>query len=186
MKSIVVIYHSGYGHTTKQANAVVAGASSVGGVEVKLVSVTDVEKHWDDLNNANAIIFGAPVYMGSISAEFKKFMETSSKLWFTQSWKNKIAAGFVNSASFNGDKQTAMFQLVTFAAQHGMIWVPLGILPANSSTSKRNDLNRMGSSLGAYAQSDSDLGADIVPPKGDLDTASYLGKSVAEIMLKFS
>ena len=40
-----------------------------------------------------------------------------------QAWKDKLAAGFVNSASFNGDKQTAIIQLATFAAQHGMLWV---------------------------------------------------------------
>lgn len=186
MKSIVVLFHSGYGHTAKQAQAVFEGAGSVAGVTAKLISVTDVETHWDDLNAADAIIFGAPTYMGSVSAEFKKFMEASSKLWYTQAWKNKLAAGFTNSASLNGDKFNSMMQLITFAGQHGMLWVPLDLLPANSSKSERNDLNRMGGFLGAYAQSDSDLGADVVPPKGDLDTAKHLGKRVAELALKFN
>ena len=78
-----------------------------------------------------------------------------------------------------------MMQLVTFAGQHGMLWVPLGLLPANVSTSKRDDLNRMGGFLGAYAQSDADLGADLVPPQGDLATAQHLGKKVAETTLMF-
>jgi len=118
MKSVAIIYHSGYGHTAKQAQAVLDGAKSVNGIDAHLISVTDVEQHWEYLNSANAIIFGSPVYMGSISAEFKKFMEASSKLWLTRAWKDKLAAGFVNSASFNGDKQTAIIQLATFAAQH--------------------------------------------------------------------
>ncbi|MBX9597655.1 MAG: flavodoxin family protein [Burkholderiales bacterium] len=184
MKSIAIIYHSGYGHTAKQAQAVLDGAKSVNGINTHLISVADVAQHWEVLNSADAIIFGSAVYMGSISAEFKKFMEESSKLWFTQAWKDKLAAGFVNSASFNGDKQTAIIQLATFAAQHGMLWVSLGLLPANSSKSERNDLNRMGASLGAFAQSDSDLGADVVPPLGDLATARYLGQRVAELTLR--
>lgn len=186
MKSVVVIYHSGYGHTAKQANAVFEGAKLVGDIEAKLIAVADIEKHWDDLNQADAIIFGAPTYMGSISAEFKKFMEASSKLWFTQAWKNKLAAGFTNSASLNGDKFCTLIDLVTFASQHGMIWVPLDLMPANNSKSDRNDLNRLGSFIGAMAQSDADVGADIAPPEGDLATAKYLGKHVAEIALRFN
>mgnify|MGYP000641484179 CR=1 FL=1 len=184
MTTVAIAYHSGYGHTKKQAEAVAAGARDAG-ADVSLIAVDQItDADWATLDAADAIIFGSPVYMGSISAEFKKFMEESSKLWFTQAWKDKLAAGFVNSASFNGDKQTAIIQLATFAAQHGMLWVSLGLLPANSSKSERNDLNRMGSSLGAFAQSDSDLGAEVVPPLGDLATARYLGQRVAELTLR--
>lgn len=186
MKSLIVLFHSGYGHTKKQAESVHLGAQEVHGVKSQLINVTDLANHWDDLNNAHAIIFGAPTYMGALSAEFKKFMEESSKIWYTRGWANKIAAGFTNSASLNGDKFNSMMQLITFAGQHGMIWVPLNLLPSNSSKSERNDLNRMGSYLGAYSQSDSDLGADKVPPQGDLDTAKHLGKHVAEVTLKFN
>lgn len=185
MKSVIIIYHSGYGHTKKHAEAVYHGASSVAGVEAKLIAVEDMDKHWEDLNAADAMIFGAPTYMGSLSAKFKQFMEDSSKLWYTQAWKNKLAAGFTNSASLNGDKANSMLQLVTFAAQHAMIWVPLALLPSNSSKSERDDLNRMGSSLGAMAQSDSDVSAEVAPPTGDLATASHLGKHIAELSLRF-
>jgi NAD(P)H dehydrogenase (quinone) len=185
MKSVVIVYHSGYGHTAKVAQAVQEGVNAASGVSAEMVSVTEMDDQWDKLNAADAIIFGSPIYMGSVSAEFKKFMEVSSKIWFTQGWQNKLAAGFVNSASFNGDKQTGIFQLATFAAQHGMLWVSLGLLPANSSKAERNDLNRMGGSLGAFTQADSDLGADVVPPAGDLATAKHLGQRVAELTLRF-
>lgn len=184
MKSVVVVYHSGYGHTAKQAQAVHQGAAQVSGINAQILAINELDDKWDILNNADAIIFGAPTYMGSLSAEFKKFMEVSSKLWMTQSWKNKLAAGFTNSASLNGDKFNSLIQLVTFTAQHGMIWIPLGLMPANTSTSIRNDLNRMGSFLGAMAQSDADQGADLAPPTGDLDTAHHLGQRVAELATK--
>ena len=64
MKSVAIIYHSGYGHTAKQAQTVLDGAKSVNGIDAHLISVTDVEQHWEYLNSANAIIFGSPVYMG--------------------------------------------------------------------------------------------------------------------------
>src|ERR1700743_384358 len=105
---IAIVYHSGYGHTAEQAKAVMRGAQSVDGAEVKLIALGDGETPWADLDSANAIIFGSPTYMGTISARFKKFMEESSKLWMERKWKDKIAAGFTNSGSQNGDKLNSL------------------------------------------------------------------------------
>lgn len=186
MTKVAVVYHSGYGHTAKQAEAVFAGVKSVAGVEASLLSVADMnDAFWAELAAADAILFGAPTYMGSVSAKFKEFMDASSKPWFTQQWKDKVAGGFTNSASLNGDKLNSLVQLTVFAAQHGMIWVGTGMLPANSSKAQRNDVNRMGSFLGAMAQSDSDVGADVAPPPGDLETARLYGVRVAEVARKF-
>ncbi len=182
MKSVIIVYHSGYGHTQKQANSVYEGAKSVDGVEAKIFSVTEIDAHWETLNAADAIIFGAPTYMGSVSAEFKKFMDASSKIWFTQKWLNKLSAGFTNSGSPSGDKFNSLVQLATFAAQHGMTWVNLGLLPSNSINSTPADLNYSGSSFGAMAQSQHD--APSAPHSGDLATAHHLGKRVAEMSLK--
>ena len=112
-------------------------------------------------------------------------MDASSKPWYSQAWKDKIAAGFTNSASLSGDKLSSLLQLAIFAGQHSMIWVGLGLMPSNSSKAQRNDLNRSGSYIGAMAQSDSDMGADVTPPQGDLDTAAHLGKRVTEITRQF-
>lgn len=185
MKIVAIVYHSGYGHTEKQANAVFEGVKSVNDVEAHLIKVSEVEEKIDILNKANAIIFGSPTYMGSISAEFKKFMEYTSKHWSKQLWLNKLAAGFVNSGSMNGDKFNSMSSLVTFASQHGMIWVSLGLLPSSSSKSARDDLNYLGGYVGALAQSSVDLDKEAAPPKGDLETAKCLGERVAKIALKF-
>jgi NAD(P)H dehydrogenase (quinone) len=186
MTKVAVVFHSGYGHTAKQAEAVFAGAQSVAGIEAKLLPVTDMnEAFWAELAAADAIIFGAPTYMGSVSAPFKAFMDASSKPWFTMAWKDKIAGGFTNSASLNGDKLNSLFQMAILAAQHGMIWVGTGLPPANSSKAQRNDINRMGSFLGAMAQSDSDVGADVAPPPGDLETAKLYGKRIAEVAQRF-
>ena len=185
MANVAIVFHSGYGHTAKQAEAVRAGAASVAGVTATLYPVNDLtDAHWAELNAADAIIFGAPTYMGGAAADFKKFADATSKAWYSQSWKNKIAGGFTNSASLNGDKYATLMSFVTLAMQHSMIWVGTGLLPANSSKSERNDLNRMGSFIGPMAQSDSDQGADVCPPKGDLDTAQFYGQRVAETTLQ--
>lgn len=186
MTKVAVVYHSGFGHTAKQAEAVLAGAQSVAGVEGTLLSVNEInDAFWAELAAADAIVFGAPTYMGSASAQFKTFMDASSKVWFKGGWRDKLAGGFTNSASWNGDKSNTLIQLATLAAQHGMIWVSLGLPAANSSKAQRNDLNRLGSFLGAMAQSDSDAGTDVAPPPGDLETAKAYGKRIAEMAQRF-
>lgn len=187
MASVVVVYYSGYGHTEKQAKAVLEGIQSADNVQGELISVMDIDQNWEKLHNAHAIIMGAPTYMGSVAAEFKKFMEATSKFWPERKWKDKLAAGFTNSASQNGDKLNSLVELSIFAAQHAMIWVSLGLLPGNnSSTGNANDINRLGSFLGAMAQSNADQPADIVPPVSDLETAKHLGKRVAELTKQFT
>lgn len=187
MSKVVVVYHSGYGHTEAQARAVAKGAAKVEGSEVQLFNVEEAQQQWDTLNAADAIIFGSPTYMGSASAQFKAFMEASSSIWYQRGWQNKVAAGFTTSASQSGDKLNTLVQLTIFAAQHGMIWVGNDLLPGNnSSTGSVNDLNRLGGFLGALAQANSDQGADVAPLQSDLLTAEHLGERVALITKKLN
>jgi len=180
MAKVAIIFHSGYGHTKAQAEAVAKGADAVSGVSVSLVPVEEYEARAAELDAADAIIFGAPTYMGSASAQFKAFMDASSKLWYGQAWKDKLAAGFTCSASQNGDKLITLQQLTIFAMQHSMIWVGLGIMPGNnSSKGSLEDLNRLGCFIGAMAQANADQGADAMLPS-DLKTAEHLGRRVAE------
>ena len=177
MSKTVVIYHSGYGHTQRVAQSVAEGANA------QLIAI-DADGNmpdgaWDALAAAGAIIMGSPTYMGSVSWQFKKFADASSKPWYSQSWKDKIFAGFTNSASMNGDKHSTLHYLFTLAMQHGGIWVGLGVLPNNSKAAKRDDPNYLGSYAGAIAQSPSDAGATEMS-QGDLDAARNLGKRVAD------
>jgi len=181
---IVVAFDSGYGHTAKQAEAVAAGAASVPGTVAELVSLADLaDEDWDRLTAADAIIFGTPTYMGSPSAVFKKFAEDSVKIWAADlAWRDKIAAGFTNSKAMSGDKLNSLVDIAVFAAQHGVVWVGLDLYPGwAESTSSIDDLNRLGSWLGAMAQSDADLSAEKAPPATDLRTAASLGARVATV-----
>ncbi len=135
---------------------------------------------WATLAAADAIIFGAPTYMGSVPWQFKKFADASSKVWYHQNWKDKLAAGFTNSASMNGDKLSTLHYLFTFAMQHSMIWVGTGMMPSNSKAATRNDLNYVASFSGAMASTPSDASVDEMLP-GDLDTARLFGQRVAAV-----
>ena len=141
MSRVAVVYHSGYGHTKVQAEAVVRGAAAVAGTEVKLIAVEDYEKHWSALDDADAIIFGAPTYMAGASAPFKAFLDATSARWAEQRWKDKLAAGFTNSAGHNGDKLNTLQQFALFAMQHGMVWVgprPLARQPLEQGIAGRS------------------------------------------------
>ncbi|MDG0807074.1 flavodoxin family protein [Pectobacterium brasiliense] len=182
MTDVAVVYFSGYGHTKRIAEEVAEGANAI------LVAI-DADGHvdeqgWETLNAADAIIFGAPTYMGSIPWQFKKFADATSKAWFTRAWQDKIFGGFTNSASLNGDKQVTLIYLQTLASQHGGIWVSLGLAPSNTLAATRNDVNNLGGSVGLLAQSPSDAGAEAIP-SGDLDTARHYGKRVADITRRF-
>ena len=180
MSKILIVYHSGYGHTRKVAEAVLAGAQEAG-ADTKLIAVGDLDDAlWAELDTADAIIFGAPTYMGGPSADFKKFADASSKPWFAQKWKDKIAAGFTNSAHMNGDKFLTISYFVTLAMQHGMIWVGLGELAEGTGADKVNRLSAYG---GAMAQTD--WGQDQVND-GDRKTAAILGKRVAEAAARWA
>ena len=182
MTKIAVVFHSGYGHTLRMAQAVATGA----GAELVVIDAEGnlPEGGWETLQAADAIIMGSPTYMGSVSWQFKKFADASSKVWFNQAWKDKVFAGFTNSATMNGDKLSTLHYLFTLAMQHSGILVGTGMLPSNSQAAQRNDINFVGSSSGAMAQSPSDSSPDEMLP-GDLETAQLFGQRVAKITNQF-
>lgn len=182
MAKIAVVYHSGYGHTQRIAQVVAEGA------DADLLSIDAdgnlSEADWATLGEADAIVFGTPTYMGGPSWQFKKFADASSKAWFTRAWQDKFFAGFSVSASLNGDKGQTLAYLNTLAAQHGGLWISLGMLPANQLAATRNDVNNLGGSVGLLVQAPSDAGADKIP-QGDVDTARKFGERVATVVAKF-
>ncbi len=185
MKTIAVLFHSGYGHTTNVARAVIDGIDAIADVTSSLVEINAdgelSDEQWAELDAADASICGSPTYMGMASWQFKKVADASSKPWFNQEWKNKLAAGFTNSASMNGDKHSTLHYFMTLAMQHSMIWVGSGMMPANSKAATRDDINYMGSFGGLMTTSPSDAGVDEAPPKGDIETAKLFGQRVAEV-----
>ncbi len=173
--TIAIVYHSVGGRTRALAEAVARGAAAEGGTAT-LHAVPDVDHA--ALQAADAIVFGCPTYMGSASAAFKAFMDGTAAIWALQAWRDKLAAAFTHSAAPSGDKLGTLTQLAVFAAQHGMIWVGLGLPPTYAGIAPESaDTNRLGSHLGAMAQSPP--GARSVP-ESDLATAEHLGRRVAD------
>ncbi len=185
MSKVAIVYHSGYGHTQALAEAVARGIEAVAGAQAALIPVTEAEARAEELDAADAIIFGSPTYMGGVTADFAKFKDWTSKRWMTRAWQNKLAAGFTVSASWGGDKQNTLYQLLTLAAQHGMVWIGLGLPPGNNhSKGSPDDLNRTGASIGVMAQANGDQGVEGIG-QSEFRTAEALGRRVAEAALRW-
>jgi len=177
---LAIAYHSPHGHTALLAERVARGAAAAG-ASVSLIDVASLGPpaaggaEWDALHAADAIAFGCPTYMGSVTAPFKAFMDATSPIWAEQRWKEKLAGGFTNGGALSGNKENTLHTLAVFAAQHGMLWVPLGLMPGKPEPGA---LNRLGGSLGAHAQSESAPPGE-TPPEGDLLTAERYGERLA-------
>ena len=184
MARVAIVYFSGYGHTAKQAEAVREGVESAADAIASVYRIDEAGELPIDaleaLGQADAIIYGSPTYMGGPAWQFKKFADASAKPWLRQEWKNKLAAGFTNSTSVNGDKFATIAYFWTLSQQHGQIWIGTGLLPANTKESGPADLNWTAGFAGALAVSPADASPDEAPRSGDLATAKQLGKRVAE------
>ncbi len=184
MSKVAVVYHSGFGHTAVLAEKVAQGARDAG-ADAELLPIEGLNADFAAIvaraGEADAIVFGAPTYMGGPSAPFKAFADASAGAWFSRAWADKLAAGFTVSHSFSGDKLSTLQYFVDLAAQHGMNWISLGLLPGPHAQDDAapGAVNRLGSYLGVMAQADN-AGPDVTPPEGDRETARLLGVRVAE------
>ena len=177
--SIAVIFHSNYGHTKRVAEAIVQGAhQQLPAAQAKAVDVYDVD--WDYLDQADLLVFGSAVYMGSVTAEFKTFMDETSKRWYHRKWEGKWAAAFANSGGLSGDKLAVLQQISLYAMQHGMNWIGLPLMPTGHEA---HDLNRLSSFLGLMTQS-LDGPPEETPGSGDIDTAIWFGDHLAKTIIK--
>ena len=190
MTTVAIVYHSGYGHTAALARHVAEGVAAAGATPELLVvesPTQDFTPFHDRITKADAVIFGAPTYMGDVSATFKAFEESTSALFGSRAWRDKLAAGFTNSHSFAGDKQHALQSLATFASQHSMLWLSLGEAPPAVTARERgaDTVNISGFFLGLAGQSDNAAVEQSQSP-GEHETARRFGKRVAEAAARWS
>jgi NAD(P)H dehydrogenase (quinone) len=187
MTTVSLIYHSGMGNTARLAEAIAQGARQLEGVTVQSFMITAaqmVDGRWQDdavmhaLNASDAIIFGAPTYMGMVSGLFKCFADATAPVWMQMLWKDKIAAGFTTSSYASGDKVSTLHYMATLAAQLRMIWVGPAA-PASNMTGDGQDIDRWGYYLGLGAMGSVRPELNL-PDEGDLRTAQAYGQRIAE------
>ena len=170
---ICLPYFSGFGHTERIASAIAEGIAAS---DTQLIYVADMTAlDWQALDRADAIIFGAPTYMGSAAARFSLFLEDAAERWEHAIWVDKLAAGFTTAIHPSGDKLATLQRLSVFAAQMGMVWVGQAEIGAPANPDKPG-VNRDGSWLGLMVTEQ--LGAEEDLLEDDLDTARRFGARV--------
>ncbi|MBN8503485.1 MAG: flavodoxin family protein [Burkholderiales bacterium] len=178
---IVIVFHSGYGHTAKVAEAI---AETSGAALLAINSEGNLpEGGWEQLAAAKLIVFGSPTYMGMASWQFKKFADASSKPWFGQAWKDKLFAGFTNSASIAGDKHSTMHYFITLAMQHSGLWVGSALMPANNKAASRDSVGFVTGMAGLMTATPSDASVDEMVPS-DLAAARAFGERLKAVALR--
>lgn len=180
---VVIVYHSITGTTAQLAEAVAAGCRSVTAVDLQLLRIEgeDITQGryknsavLEAIDRADAVIFGSPTFMGSVSAQFKAFADaTAGDRWGEQLWADKVAAGFTVGTGYCGDTLHSLHYLQILAAQHGMLWTGLDLAGAGDMKAP----NRLGAQAGLIARA---VDGSIEQP--DLQTAFYLGQRVARVV----
>ncbi len=199
MKNLLVLYYSMYGHIETLANAVVAGAQSVDGVEVTLKHVpetmtaealaaagakTDLAGEIaqpGELADYDAIIFGSPTRFGNMSGQMRTFLDQTGGLWASGGLVNKLGSVFTSSATGAGNETTITSFWNTLAHQ-GMLIVPLDY--ANAQELFDISELRGGSPYGASTYAGGDGSRQ--PSDTELSIARTQGRKVAELTLRFT
>lgn len=143
-----VIYYSATG-TTYQMALAAAEAAEKAGAEVRLRKVRELapdeavasndgwaahalatqdipEASLEDLDWADAVIFGTPTRFGNVSAQLKQFIDTAGPLWAQGKLANKVFSGFVSTATAHGGQESTLLALFNAAYHWGGIVVTPG------------------------------------------------------------
>ena len=184
---VAVIYYSATGNVYRLAQAVEEGAKEAG-AEVRFKKVHELapeeaiksnqgwsdhalmtedvpEAELDDLEWADAYIFGTPTRFGNVSAQLKQFIDTTGGLWFEGKLADKVVSGFTSASNAHGGQETTLVSLYNVFAHWGAILVTPGYTDPLL-------FEAGGNPYGASSTNE--------PNEQELAAARYLGRRVAE------
>ncbi|MCX7708568.1 MAG: flavodoxin family protein [Clostridia bacterium] len=85
-----------------------------------------LEEAFELMKKADGLVFGSPVYFGSVSGQLKALFDKTRKLRVEKAFYNKVAAGVTVGTSRFGGQETTMKALHDIMLVHGMIIVADG------------------------------------------------------------
>jgi NAD(P)H dehydrogenase (quinone) len=193
---IAIIYYSATGTTYALARAIEEGATAAG-AEVRFRKVHELapeqaiksNEGWaahsletqsvaeatnDDLEWADAIIFGTPTRYGLPTAQLKQFLDMTGGLWAKGALVNKVCSSFTSSGTSHGGQETTIVNLNTTFYHWGAIIVG----PGYADPIQFQSGNPYGTSF------TSNNGA-LKPDETALAAGRFQGKRVAEVAARF-
>lgn len=145
---VAVVYYSSTGTVYELAQSVVAGAKNAG-AEVRLLKVPELapqeaiasNQGWadhvaatqdvpvattDDLEWADAVVFGTPTRFGNVASQLKQFLDTLGGLWAEGKLADKVYSGFTATATAHGGQESTLLALYNSFHHFGGIVVAPG------------------------------------------------------------
>lgn len=84
----------------------------------------------DDLDWADAYLFGAPTRFGNVASQMKQFIDTTGPLWVQGKLSNKAVAAFTSAQNPHGGQESTLLALYNTFYHWGSIIVPPGYTDA--------------------------------------------------------
>jgi NAD(P)H dehydrogenase (quinone) len=202
--NVHVIFYSMYGHVFKMAEAVASGARTVQGAEVKLFQIPELVPEeillksgaskereafahipiakLEDLENADALIFGTPTRFGNMCSQMRHFLDQTGGLWARGALAGKIGGVFTSTGSQHGGQETTITSFHNTLFHHGTIVLGAPIWERRMSTM---DEITGGSPYGASTLAGPD-GRSRQPTDNELEIARSQGRYVAETTVQLA
>ncbi|MDO8786436.1 MAG: NAD(P)H:quinone oxidoreductase [Syntrophales bacterium] len=198
---VLIVYYSMYGHVHRMAEAVAEGVREVNGVEALLrrvpetlpeevlqkMGALEAQKLFahipianvQDMDSADAIIFGTPTRFGNMCGQMRQFLDATGGLWARGALVGKVGSVFTSSGTQHGGQESTILSFHISLLHHGMIVVGL---PYTFDGQTQTDEVSGGTPYGASTIAGT-TGARI-PTKIELDAARFQGRHVAAIAAK--
>ncbi len=200
---VLVLFYSMYGHVYRMAEAVVAGASEVGGAEVSLrrvpetlpdkvlqaMGAVEAQKAFAhvpiitlaEMEGADAIVIGTPTRFGNMCGQMRQFLDSTGQLWAKGALVGKVGSVFTSTATQHGGQESTILSTHITLLHHGMIIVGL---PYSFQGQTRIDEVTGGSPYGASTIAGGR--GERMPSENELEAARYQGRHVAAIAARLS
>lgn len=161
---VLIVYYSVTGNTEKMAYGAAEGAKSVSGIEVILKKVEEVTR--EEVETADGLIIGSPVYYANMAAPVKKFIDD----WFEQKiiLFDKVGGAFATGGGLTAGRETTINSILLAMLNNGMIVV-----------------GPLYESWGTFGSSARTAPPDEGVNEEEWDDARRLGERVARVTLKF-
>ncbi len=201
---VLIVYHSLYGHILRMARAVEEGVDSVQGIESVLRRVEEFEDTermlqedqygrpvWqkqkdipvctlEDLTEARGVLFGSPTRYGNMTAQMKKLIDSTARLWQDGTMEGKPAGFFTSTATTHGGQETTLITMMIPLFHLGMIIMGVPY----STEGMLHTEGRGGTPYGATTVAGQRN--ELQPTAEDLDIARALGQRVAGMTKKLN
>lgn len=200
---VLVLFYSSYGHMYQMAQSAVAGAEEVEGSEVKIMRVPELlsdevlgqigaleaQKQWadvpvaspEDLEWADAVIFGIPTRFGNMIGQMRMFLDSTGPQWASGALVGKVGSVMSSSATQHGGQESTILTTQVTLLHHGMVIVGLPYAYQGQTTI---DEVSGGSPYGASTITGGD--GSRMPSENELQAARFQGRHVAEIAGKLT